>query len=320
MFAARRLTASVRLRCAASAPLVLLADGGPAAHARRPQVFARRTFFTAPRPSFNALAPFASEAAISTHVAHVDEVTEKAKLMLRGTRHEDGPSMVDVLRATELNADERAIFNNLAEVWNHGFHWDTLSPTGSKPSSTIEARLADTFGQLDSFKKQFELNACAVHGSGWTWLVHNSRPDLDELEFLIFNTFNGDTPATIPGCTPLLCLDVWEHAYMPDHGIDRAAYAKAFWDVVDWSVVEERLRQAPAVPASEADTEFIADDLVRSAAYETPSKASLRKLAARAGVGAEDMAKLMDAADKAGIPEEGEEVTKGASPAPKKSE
>ena len=129
------------------------------------------------------------------------------------------------------------LFNNVAQIYNHSFFWECMSANKSKPSAALVEALNLHFGSVDKFKEKFSQNALAVFGSGWTWLVDNDG----QLE--IVSTFNAGTPLTMgPTVTPLLTLDVWEHAYYPDHQNRRAEFVKTFWEVVDWSALDARYK------------------------------------------------------------------------------
>ena len=121
------------------------------------------------------------------------------------------------------------ILNNAAQAWNHAFFWQSLSPTGqSEPVGRIRDLIEDEFGDIDKFKKEFRAAATSQFGSGWTWLV------LDAGKLRIMSTTNADSPVGTH-MTPLLTLDVWEHAYYLDYQNERARYVDAFLDkLIDW--------------------------------------------------------------------------------------
>ena len=126
------------------------------------------------------------------------------------------------------------IFNNAAQVWNHSFYWNCLSPIGGgKPEGKLLDAIEKYFGSVDEFKDQFTKSAVTNFGSGWTWLVQNSDGSLE-----LINTSNAGTALT-SGKTPLLTCDVWEHAYYVDYRNARPQYVNAFWNLVNWDFVEE---------------------------------------------------------------------------------
>ena len=125
------------------------------------------------------------------------------------------------------------VFNNAAQIWNHTFYWNCLSPQGGgEPAGALADAIASSFGSFDAFKEQFTNSAVTNFGSGWTWLVQNGDGSL-----AIVNTGNADTPLTDTNVTPLLTVDVWEHAYYIDYRNARPAYMDAFWALVNWDFV-----------------------------------------------------------------------------------
>lgn len=126
------------------------------------------------------------------------------------------------------------LFNNAAQVWNHTFYWNCLSPNSSKtPTGAIADAINSSFGSFDKFKEQFTQSAAGNFGSGWTWLVKEADGSV-----AILNTSNADTPMT-QGKTAVLTCDVWEHAYYIDYRNARPEYLGAFWNIVNWDFVNQ---------------------------------------------------------------------------------
>jgi len=186
-------------------------------------------------PLDKGLAPVISPKALDLHYnKHHNTYVNNANRLVTGTEYEN-QKLVDVIKATAKARSQAVIFNNAAQIYNHTFFWDSMTPGGSEPSENLKQLLAKHFGSFDKFKEQFSHNATAVFGSGWTWLVDNNG----HLE--IANTFNAGTPLTFEGeQNPLLTLDVWEHSYYVDHENRRPEYIKNWWSVVDWKSVETR--------------------------------------------------------------------------------
>ena len=137
-------------------------------------------------------------------------------------------------------AQRTVIRNNGGGHYNHSLFWRTMSPTGGgKPTGTLAKALDDTFGSFDAFRQKFEETAVGRFGSGWAWLVLDRSGKL-----ALTSTPNQDNPLTDGSGTPLLLLDVWEHAYYLQYQNRRADYAKAFWNVVDWAEVARRYDDA----------------------------------------------------------------------------
>lgn len=121
------------------------------------------------------------------------------------------------------------IFNNAAQVWNHTFYWNCLTPKGAgKPSGALADAIDATFGSFDKFKEEFTKCAVTTFGSGWAWLVKNADGSL-----ALVSTSNAGCPLTA-GQTPLLTCDVWEHAYYIDFRNSRPNYLEAFWALANW--------------------------------------------------------------------------------------
>lgn len=137
-----------------------------------------------------------------------------------------------------IRTQSGGIFNNAAQVWNHTFFWNCLSPDGGgDPDGPLLEDLNTAFGSVKDFKEKFKSSAASNFGSGWTWLVENADGKLE-----IVNTDDADTPLREGVQRPLLTVDVWEHAYYLDHRNDRGAYLDAFWKLVNWSFVASNRR------------------------------------------------------------------------------
>ena len=135
-----------------------------------------------------------------------------------------------------IKSSEGGIFNNAAQIWNHTFYWNSMSPEGGgEPTGPIATALAESFGSFSQFKENFTAKASGLFGSGWTWLVKNPDGSLS-----IEQTFNAGCPLT-GSQTPLLTCDVWEHAYYIDYRNVRPDYIKAFWNLVNWDFANKNL-------------------------------------------------------------------------------
>ncbi len=179
----------------------------------------------------DALEPYISTETISYHYGkhHLAYVNNLNKLVPESEFA--GLSLAElVLKSTG------AIFNNAAQVWNHSFYWNCLSPAQSTSlSGELEASLISTFGSVEEFKAKFTAAGMQRFGSGWAWLVKNANGDLE-----IMSTANADNPLT-SGCKPLLTCDVWEHAYYVDTRNNRGKYIENFWSLVNWDFVAAQL-------------------------------------------------------------------------------
>ena len=126
------------------------------------------------------------------------------------------------------------VFNNAAQVWNHTFYWNCLSPNGGgEPSGALGDAIKAKWGSFDAFKEAFSKAAVGTFGSGWAWLVKTADGQID-----IVSTSNAATPMT-SGQKALMTCDVWEHAYYVDYRNARPKYVEAFWNLVNWDFVAQ---------------------------------------------------------------------------------
>jgi len=157
---------------------------------------------------------------------HAAYVTNLNKL-IPDTEFED-KSLEEIV----TSAPAGGIFNNAAQVWNHTFYFNCMGPNaGGEPTGDLADAINETFGSFAEFKEKFSTSAVTNFGSGWTWLVKNGDGNLE-----IVNTTNAGCPLTA-GLTPLLTIDVWEHAYYVDKRNARPAYVESFWNVINWDFV-----------------------------------------------------------------------------------
>lgn len=176
----------------------------------------------------DALAPQISKETLDYHYGkHHKSYVEKLNGLVSGTEFEN-KSLEDIVRTAD-----GGMFNNAAQVWNHTFYWNCLSPEGGGAANgPVASAIKESFGSFDEFQQAFTDSAAGNFGSGWTWLVKNSDNSL-----AILNTSNADTPLTDSTTSPLLTADVWEHAYYIDYRNARPKYLKAFWALVNWEFV-----------------------------------------------------------------------------------
>ncbi len=128
------------------------------------------------------------------------------------------------------------IFNNAAQIWNHTFFWNCLSPQGGgDPAGKLAEEMISSFGSTEKFKEKFTETSVKHFASGWAWLVLSKEGKLE-----IISSSNALTPLT-EGHTPLLTCDVWEHAYYIDHRNSRPNFLNSFWRIVNWQFVGENL-------------------------------------------------------------------------------
>jgi Fe-Mn family superoxide dismutase len=192
--------------------------------------------------SYDALEPHIDEATMKVHHdKHHQAYVDKANAALEGTEWADR-EVEDVLKALDsLPADKQGpVRNNAGGHYNHSLFWEMMSPDGGgEPEGDLAAAIDETFGSFDAFKEEFKNAGINRFGSGWAWLVW------DGSGLAVVSTANQDSPIS-DGQVPLLGADVWEHAYYLNYQNRRPDYLDAFWNVVDWDYVADRLNQAKA--------------------------------------------------------------------------
>ncbi len=186
----------------------------------------------------DALAPHISPNTLDFHYGkHHQTYVDNLNKLTDGTPQAD-QSLEDVVRASA--GSNPGVFNNAAQVWNHTFYWNSMKPGGGgAPQGDIADKITEDFGSFDDFKTAFTTAGATQFGSGWAWLVYAGG----KLE--VRKTPNADTPLTEGGVTPLLTMDVWEHAYYLDFQNARPKYMAAWVDnLVNWDFANENLKAA----------------------------------------------------------------------------
>ena len=180
--------------------------------------------------SIDALAPHISQETLEYHYGkHHKTYVDKLNGMIPGTEFE-GKDLEAIIKTSS-----GGVFNNAAQIWNHTFYWNCLSPNGGgEATGAVAEAISAAFGSFDTFKEEFTNSAVGNFGSGWTWLVKKADGSV-----AIVNTSNAETSLTDEGVTPLLTVDVWEHAYYIDYRNARPAYMDAFWKLVNWEFVNK---------------------------------------------------------------------------------
>ncbi|HYJ23079.1 MAG TPA: superoxide dismutase [Solirubrobacterales bacterium] len=190
--------------------------------------------------AYDALEPHIDEATMRVHHdKHHQAYVDKANAALEGTEWADR-DVADVLKnLSSLPADKQGpVRNNAGGHYNHSLFWQMLSPDGGgAPSGDLGAAIDAKFGSFDAFKEEFKNAGIGQFGSGWAWLVH------DGSGLAVAKTPNQDAPISA-GSTELLGCDVWEHAYYLKYQNKRPEYLDAFWNVVNWDFVAQRLAAA----------------------------------------------------------------------------
>lgn len=182
--------------------------------------------FTLPELPYalDALAPRISKETLEYHYGkHHQTYVTNLNNLIEGTEMAND-SLEDIVKKSS-----GGVFNNAAQVWNHTFYWNSLSPNGGgEPTGTLADAINAKWGSFDNFKAEFNKSAAGNFGSGWTWLVKKTDGSVD-----IVNTSNANTPLTTDDVALLTC-DVWEHAYYIDTRNSRPQYLENFWALANW--------------------------------------------------------------------------------------
>lgn len=179
--------------------------------------------------ALDALAPHISKETLEYHYGkHHQTYVTNLNNLIKGSDFEHATLDEIILKSSG------GVFNNAAQIWNHSFYWECLSPNGGgEPSGALAAAINAEFGSFSAFKAQFTQTSVTTFGSGWGWLVKNEDGSIS-----LTSTSNAATPMT-EGQTALLTCDVWEHAYYIDYRNARPKYLEAFWQLINWRFVEE---------------------------------------------------------------------------------
>jgi superoxide dismutase, Fe-Mn family len=174
--------------------------------------------------AMDALQPHISKETLEFHYGkHHQTYVTNLNNLIKGSEFENS-SLEEIVKKSA-----GGVFNNAAQIWNHTFYWNSLSPKGGgTPSGALAAAINAKWGSFDAFKEAFTKSAVGNFGSSWTWLVKKADGSLD-----IVNTSNAATPVTTAD-KPLITCDLWEHAYYIDYRNRRPDYMNAFWSLVNW--------------------------------------------------------------------------------------
>ncbi len=179
----------------------------------------------------DSLVPIISEETFDYHYGkhHAAYVNNLNKLI-------DGTEFADMSLEDIIKKSQGGMFNNAAQTFNHTFFWNSMSPNGGgAPTGAVLETINRDFGSYDEFKEKFSAAAATLFGSGWAWLVKNDDGKLEIKQYS-----NAGTPVK-EGITPVLTIDVWEHAYYIDYRNARPKFIEKFWDIVNWENVAKQL-------------------------------------------------------------------------------
>lgn len=180
----------------------------------------------------DALEPHISQRTIDFHYGqHHAGYVKNLNNLIENSRFEK-MSLEEIIKNSE-----GSIFNNAAQVWNHTFYWNCMTPNANtKPQARLLNAIERDFGSFESFKQLFTKQAATLFGSGWLWLVQDNEGKLS-----LMQTSNAETPISQDNLKPLLTCDVWEHAYYLDQQNLRLAYINEFWQIINWQFVEKNM-------------------------------------------------------------------------------
>lgn len=180
---------------------------------------------------YDGLQPLMSESTLQYHHGkHLKAYLDKVGELTADQEEWNGASLADLVMKSQ-----GSLLNNAAQAWNHIFFFAQLSASPHPMSADMAQRLTSAFGGTDDFIRLFTQHALGLFGSGWVWLSLTPEGALQ-----ITAEANAGNPMR-NGWHPLMCIDVWEHAYYLDHQNRRADFVKAFWNVIDWEIVQRRL-------------------------------------------------------------------------------
>ncbi len=185
----------------------------------------------------SALAPHISQETISFHYGkHHKAYVDNANKMIEGTDLAKA-SLEEIVKAAAGKPEKKGLFNNAAQVWNHSFYWQSLSPKGGgQPGGTLLERIRSDFGDFAAFKEALSKAAVTQFGSGWAWVV------LEGGKLKVEQTPNAETPLVSAGKKPLLTIDVWEHAYYVDYRNKRPDYVTVVIEkLLNWEFAAKNL-------------------------------------------------------------------------------
>ena len=181
----------------------------------------------------DALQPVISPETIAFHHGkHLQAYVNNHNNLIAGTKFE-GMTLVDIVKQSD-----GGVFNNAGQILNHNLYFEALQAPqdDNQPTGKIAAAIAEQFGSFADFKQQFQQQGASLFGSGWVWLSEDTDGRL-----VISQETNAQNPVT-KGLVPLLTFDVWEHAYYVDYRNRRPDYLSAMWSIVNWDVVNQRMK------------------------------------------------------------------------------
>lgn len=199
---------------------------------------------TTPPYELDALEPHMSKRTLEVHWGkHHQGYVDGLNKQLANNSRLYGCTLDELVKISYNNGNPFPEFNNSAQVWNHDFFWESMQPDGGKmPLGGMLEQIEKDFGSFDNFKEEFFSSAMTLFGSGWVWLALKTN----DKKLAVMKTLNAVNPL-IWGDFPIICLDMWEHAYYLDYKDDRAKYVNTFMNhLVSWHAATVRMARAEA--------------------------------------------------------------------------
>lgn len=195
--------------------------------------------FTVPKLKYthDALEPYLSEDVIHYHYGkHTKKYFDQLNDLIKGTYFDKYETLDELVSKKSMMSASHALYNNAMQAWNHSFYWDCLAPKSEagKPNDELKALIEKEYKSCDGLVEKFNEKAAKHFGSGWCWLTVNG----DGLS--IIDTHDAENLFMLNRGTPILTIDVWEHAYYLDYANDRAKYLDKVWNIVNWEFVNEQ--------------------------------------------------------------------------------
>jgi len=183
----------------------------------------------------NALEPYISQETLEYHYGkHHKAYVDKTNGLIEGTEFADMDLESIIKKASG------GLFNQAAQVWNHTFYWNSMSPNGGgAPKGPIADAIRENFGSFEDMQKEFNDKTAGNFGSGWGWLVKNKSDG----SLKIVETDDAKTPVTDDSVVPLMTCDIWEHAYYIDYRNARPKYLEAWWNLINWDFVNQNFEK-----------------------------------------------------------------------------
>lgn len=201
--------------------------------------------FTQPKLSYeyDALEPHLSKREVTIHYdKHTAKYFDTTNKLIKGTIFEKKEDLKELLSKDGLMKADTALYNNASQAWNHVFYFEglTSASTSGKPSIELQNTLERDFGSFEEFKNKFTEAAVNHFASGWCWLIYK------DAKLTVKTTPNAGNPLSTDRTVPLMCMDLWEHAYLyqDEYAADRKAYVDALWNIISWDTVSERYAEA----------------------------------------------------------------------------